>query len=345
MKRLIALLVVALMPLALIVGLAPPASAGTVTLGGFPYGTTITLGFPDVQWTDPNLCLRGAVTGSVNGYLMEDWGFGAEIRLKSDPRYTTYANYWSDRSGTFVADEAFEMCPKDLPNGVYEVEGSVWVSANPSDVDLWVEVPFRTEFTLSPMPTATTLSAPSVIGSLTNFSGRVLATSATKGVIGPDPAGQVAIETLTSTGWTRIGLGNADPAGFFAIPVPVVLPPGSQYRASYLGTTTCAPSASVVQVVPTPPVAQPMPTVKVKAVSGRSKLKVDVNPNMGRKYWTFQVQRKNADGTWKALKTYRTVGSSEKRTVNLRKGVYRVFVNPKFGYQGAMSSVEVTLKR
>jgi hypothetical protein len=96
---------------------------------------------------------------------------------------------------------------------------------------------------------------------------------------------------------------------------------------------------------PTPPAAQPIPKVKIKAVSSRSKLKVDVNPNMGSKYWTFQVQRKNADGSWKALKTYRTWGSTEKRTVNLRKGTYRVWVNPKFGYQGAMSPNEVTLKR
>jgi len=74
-------------------------------------------------------------------------------------------------------------------------------------------------------------------------------------------------------------------------------------------------------------------------------LKVDVNPNMGAKYWTFQVQRRDADGSWKALKTYRTWGSTEKRTVNLRKGTYRVWVNPKFGYQGVMSANEVTLKR
>ena len=81
-------------------------------------------------------------------------------------------------------------------------------------------------------------------------------------------------------------------------------------------------------------VTQPTARVKIKAVSARSKLKVDVNPNMGSKYWTFQVQRKNLDGSWKALKTYRTWGSTEKRTLNLRKGTYRVWVNPKFGHQG-----------
>ena len=70
-----------------------------------------------------------------------------------------------------------------------------------------------------------------------------------------------------------------------------------------------------------------------------------MNPNMGSKYWTFQIQRRNADGSWRALKTYRTWGSTEKRTLNLRKGTYRVWVNPKFGHQGVMSANEVTLKR
>ena len=91
-------------------------------------------------------------------------------------------------------------------------------------------------------------------------------------------------------------------------------------------------------------VTAPTATVKVKAVSSGSELRVDVNPNKGSKYWTFQVQRKKADGSWKALKTYRTWGSKEIRTVNLGKGTYRVWVNPKFGYQGVMSA-EVRLKR
>jgi hypothetical protein len=91
-------------------------------------------------------------------------------------------------------------------------------------------------------------------------------------------------------------------------------------------------------------VTAPTALVKVKAVSSGSELRVDVNPNKGSKYWTFQVQRKKADGSWKSLKTYRTWGSKEIRTVNLGKGTYRVWVNPKFGYQGIMSA-EVRLKR
>jgi hypothetical protein len=234
------------------------------------------------------------------------------------------------------------MCPDKDRNGTYLVTGQVEVSLSPSEVGVWVSAPFSTTFTVSPMPTTTSLAKPTVIGALTTFSGQVLATSASKGAVGADRSAQVSIESLVNTAWTRIGIGSLDTAGSFAIPVPVALPPGTQFRATYPGTTTSAASTSAVQVVPT--TTLPSPRVKVKAVSGRSKLKVDVNPNMGRKYWTFQIQRKNADGTWKPLKTYRTWGSAEKRTINLPKGTYKVFVNPKFGYQGA-TSAEITLKR
>jgi hypothetical protein len=84
--------------------------------------------------------------------------------------------------------------------------------------------------------------------------------------------------------------------------------------------------------------------VKAKATSGKSKLRVDVNPNKGKGYWTFQVQRQQADGSWKPLKTYKTQGSKETRTINLPKGTYQVVVNAKYGYQGT-TSAPVYLKK
>jgi hypothetical protein len=345
MKRLIALVTGALVAAGLTVAPVSPASAATTTVGGFPYGATVTLNFPDLQWSDPTRCLSATVTGSFNGLLTGEWSFWADITSKSDSRYSTFTWYGNDKSGSFAAKDAFELCPKDSPSGAYAVDGYIAVTADPSGIWAWVEVPFTTEFTVSPMTTATTLAPfPTVIGSLSTFSGKVSVTSPTTTGLVPDPAGRVAIEAATGQTWTPIGFGNPDAAGFFAIPVGTVLPPGSQYRASYMGTKISGPSTSSTQTIPTPPVVQPAPTVKVKAVSGRSKLKVDVNPNMGRKYWTFQVQRKKADGSWKPLKTYRTLGSAEKRTINLPKGTYKVFVNPKFGYQGA-TSAEITLKR
>ncbi len=84
--------------------------------------------------------------------------------------------------------------------------------------------------------------------------------------------------------------------------------------------------------------------VKVKPIKGRSKLFVNVNPNKGKGYWRFQVQKKRADGTWRSLKTYRTKGKKETRKLNRKQGTYRVWVKPKYGYQGVMSA-EVYLKR
>lgn len=88
----------------------------------------------------------------------------------------------------------------------------------------------------------------------------------------------------------------------------------------------------------------PSAVVRVKATSGRSKLSVDVNPNKGSGYWTFQVQRQRPDGSWKALKTYRTKGSKETRTINLKKGTYQVVVNAKYGHLGT-TSAPVYLKK
>jgi len=67
-------------------------------------------------------------------------------------------------------------------------------------------------------------------------------------------------------------------------------------------------------------------------VGRQSKLKVDIDPNMGRRAWVFQVQRRTDDDAWRTLRTYRTLGTRETRTINLRKGVYRIHVKARFGY-------------
>lgn len=87
------------------------------------------------------------------------------------------------------------------------------------------------------------------------------------------------------------------------------------------------------------------PTVQAKAISGRSLLWVDVDPNQGSAHWTFQVQVRGPDGTWTALpRTFATRGGDETRTLNLPKGVYRVVTKPKDGYAAGYSS-EVRLVR
>ena len=106
-------------------------------------------------------------------------------------------------------------------------------------------------------------------------------------------------------------------------------------------TTPIVPGAT-----PQPPAATaPAANVKVKSVSSRGKLHVNVNPNKGAGFWTFHVQRLQKDGTWGThARTYRTSGRSETRTLDFRKGTYRVLVNPKYGHQGVTSD-PVALRR
>ena len=118
---------------------------------------------------------------------------------------------------------------------------------------------------------------------------------------------------------------------------------GSGAPAPTGSTTTTLPTTTTTS--PSPGSATPPPAiVKVKAKSGRSKLFVDVDPNKGSGHWKFQVQKRKADGTWKPLKTYRTNGSKETRTLNLPKGTYQVVVRAKYGF-GETTAGPVTLKR
>jgi hypothetical protein len=178
----------------------------------------------------------------------------------------------------------------------------------------------------------------------------------------PAPPGLVTVERLEGPTWLKTGEAVSAADGSVAVKADRLLAagtyirflyPGDYWVAPYVGspwqlTAAWSPPTPIVYTPPPPPAplvfTPPTARVKVKAVSGRSKLKVDVNPNMGGKYWTFQVQMRMADGTWKPLKTYKTLGSTEKRTVNLPKGTYQVWVNPKFNHQGVMST-PITLKR
>ena len=76
------------------------------------------------------------------------------------------------------------------------------------------------------------------------------------------------------------------------------------------------------------------------------KITVDVNPNLPKaKYWRFKVQKLKSDGeTWKTWRSYKTKTKKEIRTVNPKKGTYRIFVPEQRGYQSVYSR-QVKLKR
>ncbi|MGB7981644.1 MAG: hypothetical protein WCF36_12720 [Candidatus Nanopelagicales bacterium] len=124
----------------------------------------------------------------------------------------------------------------------------------------------------------------------------------------------------------------------------VALPPVRYQVNSFQPRVPAAPTAPTTpSPTQNPPPATPV-VVKVKATNGKSKLYVDVNPNKGSGYWKFQVQKQRVDGHWKPVKTYKTKGSKETRTINLPKGTYRVVVRAKYNY-AETTSTPVTLKR
>ncbi len=135
--------------------------------------------------------------------------------------------------------------------------------------------------------------------------------------------------TARQQGWWSVGLGGF-PAGRS---VTIQFAVNGQVVPGWSKKVTIAPCADNAAAV-----------VKASTRSRASVIHVNVNPNKGRGYWKFRVERKKADGTWASKGTYRTVGSKETRTLNFKKGVYRVVVLPKYGYRGS-TSAQVTLKR
>ena len=94
-------------------------------------------------------------------------------------------------------------------------------------------------------------------------------------------------------------------------------------------------------------VPKPRVRIALKAVDSGNKLFVDVDPNLaGTRYWSFRVQKK-VNGRWTlASRTYySTQTSRETRTLDLRKGTYRVVVYAKYGYSTTYAPTSVYLRR
>ncbi len=154
------------------------------------------------------------------------------------------------------------------------------------------------------------------------------------------PGGQ----TCSTTGATSCTVNGLTSGTAYTITVTAANDIGTSAASIPSSVTPEAPARTEVggSLAPEPlrftgPPARPSPSVWVRSAGHRSRLSVDVNPNRSKGYWTFLVQRKSDDGTWKRMRTYRTNGRNETRTINLRKGTYRVWVNPRYGHQGVLS--------
>ena len=335
-------LVAALATLACMIGLtvapAPPAAADSPTVGA--PGWSVTLTFPDLQWSS-EACQYLPVTAVVAGTGIESWTFGGFVVKRqgeaegdddgdgSGGWYIDYDTKISQGVGTFDFRHAVVLCPESDSKGVYDVIGEVGVRI--TGATGWTWVPYRAAFTVSGIPTTTTLDAISPAGPDVVFAGKVVAAPAATATF-RSCGGWLTVEASIGGDWEEVGGTDMGLDGSFAATIPTYRLTGTQYRARFYGSSICAGSTSAELALPVR-----LPTVNVTTVAKQSKLVVDIDPTMGRKSWVFQVQRRGDDDVWRDLGKYRTQGKRETRTINPRKGFYRVHVLPRFGFAETFS--------
>jgi hypothetical protein len=349
-------------------GAANAATADVVT-----DGWDAQVSVPDVTWTTTSGCESVPIAITTEGWGAERLLVDLDVRhVQSGSTSGSAFDFWSTSAPNTVDDYEYttslQLCSFDTPPGTYEVTGTVEYGWS-TDYDSYygaaapgtLEGDVYTTFTVSKMASSTRLDGVNPTGTpgQVSVSGRITGTSSKLGVVGV-PFSQISLQQYVNGGWAHLGPLLTDSLGYFRVSVNNVTTP-TPMRVVFDGTDKVAGSVSStvtpsLPVVTPPPAAQPStptppaePTlqtaaVNAKAKSGASKLWVDVNPNKGSGYWTFQVQKKNANGTWKNLKSYKTKGSQETRTINLPKGTYRTMVKAKYGY-GSTVSNEVYLKR
>jgi hypothetical protein len=345
-----------------------PAAADWTTVNGNGWSMTITV--TDTSWSDLfqmnfTTCKTFSFTVQVSLAEGTSWSVAAQL---TPVGATTPIEVFDDLLGTQPGEfqmPGVQLCehfqtPSTPTDGRYELEGVVSVPSSGSP-----SVGFSTELVIRPMISQVFPIRHEIKDGASLFTGTVMQFSS-DGFRRSATGGRVSLDKLAESQWVPVGEGPLSSSGEWAISAGEILATGSYIQVSYSGDLSVSPSkqspitvyppqnaftplpmpAPVVGTAPpATPVALPVPTVKIKAVSHRSKLKVDVNPDRGTKFYVFQVQRKNLDGSWKALKSYETRGATEKRTLNLRKGTYRVWVRPGYGFGEAMSPNVVTLKR
>ncbi|WP_426245244.1 hypothetical protein [Nocardioides sp. LHG3406-4] len=91
-----------------------------------------------------------------------------------------------------------------------------------------------------------------------------------------------------------------------------------------------------------PPTSEPA-TVAAKPVSGKRRLRVDVEPDWAEGDYGLDVQRRKGD-SWRTVKHTRTRGSRDVRVLDLRAGTYRVVIGAVDALAG-VTSKPVRLKR
>jgi hypothetical protein len=113
----------------------------------------------------------------------------------------------------------------------------------------------------------------------------------------------------------------------------------TKFAAVGVGLVMVAAVPGAAQAVDAyPPGVTPL-SCSAKAVSSSSKIKVNVGPNQpGSRYYKIRLDVKRSGQWFRYLKTYKTQGSSETRTINVPKGTYRAKCYGKYGFTDATSN-------
>lgn len=332
MNRLLAALAAVMSVTGLNAVATPTAVADTITVTDPSWSVSLT--FPDLQWSS-EACQFLPVTAVVAGPQVASWTFGGFVLAPSDDEdriswYIDYDQKKSTGSGNFNFRHAVELCPGPDYSGEYEVVGEVGVLL--TGATDWFWLPYRAAFTVTGVPTTTTLDAITIDGPEARFVGRLAASPTAPTTFRGCSGGEILIEVLgADSEWNSVAGSEPAADGSYVVTVPTRAMVGEQYRAWFSGGRVCAPSKSEQRNL-----QLRVPKVKISSVANGSRLKVDIDPNKGAKAWVFQVQREGEDA-WQTLRTYRTVGKRETRTINLPQGTYRVLVSARFGYAATYS--------
>ena len=116
--------------------------------------------------------------------------------------------------------------------------------------------------------------------------------------------------------------------------------------ASYAFTVAAPPPPPPPPLPPSPPqVTDPPPptiTLSLRAVRKKSKVRVDIGPDLDPSNYRFLVQRRDGK-KWRTVRRTQTLGEREVSIIDLPRGTYRVVVPRQHDMDGARG--EVGLKR
>lgn len=116
--------------------------------------------------------------------------------------------------------------------------------------------------------------------------------------------------------------------------------------ASYAFTVTAPPPPPpppvVAPVPPPPPPPTPTITLDLRAVKKKSRLRIDIGPDLDPSNYRFTIQRRGGSG-WRTIRRTQTLGARDVSIINLARGRYRVVVPRQHDLVGARA--EVRLRR